>query len=266
MKQAYLLLTLSSLLPMAFTQPALNPIPSTPPIVESRKLTPAGILSNAVQAIGGRRVLESIESFQLHGLMRLPNNRPVVEIELATSQGGKVLGVMSFVGLGQTRFGSDGTTAWEEGFEPDQSPTYTIIDQATLSQKVKQINWLEWFTTLPTHLEHMEYGGVVEFDGELCLQIKIQTNALRTELAFFSKETHRPKGRRTVEETPNGDAVVDVYFRDWKHVNKLLLFHTVIFSRDGKQVTMTLDQIEVDQVDDSLFELPIQVKKLREQQ
>ena len=251
---------------MAFTQPDWKPIPSKPPTTESQKLIPSVILSNAVQAIGGRRKLESMESFQLHGMMHLPNNRPVVEIELATSRGGKVLGVMSFVGLGQTRFGSDGTTAWEHSFEPDQSPNYTIIDQATLSQKVKQINWLEWFTTLPTHLEHMEYGGVAEFDGEQCLQLKIKTNALRTELAFFSKETHRPKGRRTVEETPNGDAVVDVYFRDWKHVDKLLLFHTVIFSRDGKQVTMILDQIEVDQVDNSLFELPSQVKKLRDQQ
>jgi hypothetical protein len=57
-----------------------------------------------------------------------------------------------------------------------------------------------------------------------------------------------------------------VYFREWKPVDKLLLFHTVIFSQDGKQVKISLDQIEVDQVDDSLFELPSQVKKLREQQ
>lgn len=250
---------------MAFTQPVWNPIPAMQPTVESQKLTPSVILSKAVEAIGGRRELESMESFQLHGLMRLPDNRPVVEIELATSQGGKVLGVMSFIGLGQTRFGSDGTTAWEQSFEPDQSPIYSIIDQATLSQKVKQINWLEWFTMLPTNLEHMEYSGVAEFDGEQCLQLNIKTNALRTELAFFSKETHRPKGRRTVEETPNGDAVVDVYFRDWKSVDKLLLFHTVVFSRDGKQVTMNLNRIEVDQVDDSLFKLPIQVKNLRDQ-
>jgi outer membrane lipoprotein-sorting protein len=89
---------------------------------------------------------------------------------------------------------------------------------------------------------------------------------LQTELAFFSKETNLPKGRRTVEETPKGDTVVDVYFRKWEPVGKLFLFHTVIYSLDGKQVTITLDQIEVDQVDDSLFELPNQVKKLRDQQ
>ena len=251
---------------MAFTQLSLKPIPSTPQFVEAEVLTPSAILSNAIEAIGGRRELESIESLQLHGLMRMPNSRPVVEIELATSQGGSVLGVMSFIGLGQTRFGSDGTTAWEQSFEPDQSPKYTIIDQATLSQKVKQINWLEWFTTLPTHLEHMKYDGVATFDNETCLQVSIQTNALCTELAFFSKETHRPKGRRTVEATPNGDAVVDVYFRDWKRVDELLLFHTVVFNRDGKEVTMNLDQIEVDRVDDSLFALPTQVEQLRDQE
>jgi hypothetical protein len=77
--------------------------------------------------------------------------------------------------------------------------------------------------------------------------------------------THRPKGRRTVESTPNGDTVVDVYFRDWKHVDKLLLFHTVIFSRDEKQVRINIDLIEVDSVDESIFELPQQVKKLRDQ-
>lgn len=265
MKRAILLLAMTSSASMAYSPPLVNIFTSLPLAVDPEALTPSTILANGVEAIGGRRNLEAIQSFQLHGLMHLPNNRPVVEIELATSQGGSVLGVMSFVSLGQTRFGSDGVTAWEQSFEPDQSAKYTIIDQATLSQKVQQINWLEWFTTLPIHLKNMKYDGVTEFDGESCLQLKIQTSALSTEVAYFSKKTHRPKGRRTVESTPNGDAIVDVYFRDWRLVDELLLFHTVVFNRDGKQVTMKFDLIDIDNVDELLFALPEQVKELRDQ-
>ena len=73
--------------------------------------TPEAILSKAVQAIGGRRALEKMTSFQLHGVMRLPDARPVIEIDLSTSSGGKVLGIMTYIGLGQSRYGSDGTTS-----------------------------------------------------------------------------------------------------------------------------------------------------------
>lgn len=265
MNRVAILFVLFTAIPVASSQSPQKPIPSTPKVIEPTEITPELVLANAVQAIGGRRELEAIESFQLHGLMHLPNNRPVVEIELATSQGGRVLGVMSFGDLGKTSFGSDGTTAWEQNFDSSQSQIYRIIDQDTLSQKVRQINWLEWFTMLPTQLETMSFAGVTAFDGEDCYQLKIQSDALTTELAFFSITTNRPKGRRTVESTPNGDAVVDVYFRDWKHINNLLLFHTVIFSRDGKNVKISIDQIEVDSVDESLFELPQQVIKLRDQ-
>ena len=252
-------------MPMSAAEAPRNTVPPTPDVTRQREITPEIVLSNAVQSIGGRRELEAIESFLLHGLMRLSNNRPVIEIELATSQGGKVLGVMSFGELGKTSFGSDGETAWEQSFDANQSLIFRIIDQDTLRQKVQQINWLEWFTMLPEQLETMDYEGTTEFDGEDCYQLKIQHDALSSELAFFSVTTHRPKGRRTVESTPNGDATVDVYFRDWKHVDKLLLFHTVIFSRDERQVTISIDLIDIDTVDESLFKLPQEVKKLRDQ-
>ena len=172
---------------------------------------------------------------------------------------------MSFGDLGKTSFGSDGVTAWEQSFDSNQSPIFRLIDQETLSQKVQQINWLEWFTMLPTKLDTMSYEGTTEFDGEDCYQLKIQHDAIYSELAFFSITTHRPKGRRTVESTPNGDAVIEVYFRDWKHVDKLLLFHTVIFSRDKRQVRISIDHIDVEPVDESIFKLPRPVEKLKDQ-
>ena len=44
----------------------------TEPVV---KQTPESVLSKAVQSIGGRRALEKIESFKLHGVMRLGDER-----------------------------------------------------------------------------------------------------------------------------------------------------------------------------------------------
>ena len=218
-----------------------------------------------MQAIGGRRAIGEMRSLFLHGVIRLPNGRPAVEVELATSDGGKVLGVMSFIGLGQSRFGSDGNTAWEENYRENQDPSWTLIDQATLSQKVQQINWLEWFTMLPSSLNRMELEGETTFDGEQCWQISIQEEGEKKQFAFFSIATHRPRGRRSIESTPNGDTTVDIYFRNWQRVENLVLFHTVIYSREGNDVTLLFDRIEIGSVDDSIFELPIQVSKLKDQ-
>ncbi len=228
--------------------------------------TPEHILSLAIQSIGGRKQLNTLSSFQLHGVIRLPDNRPVVEIELATQTGGKVLGTMTYLGIGQSRFGSDGTTAWEQNLEKNDEMSWNIIDSNSLSQKVQQMNWLEWFTMLPTQLKHMKVVGSEEFDGEMCWVIQIEKEGEKEQLAFFSKNTHRPKGRRTVEQTNEEKVTVDIFFRDWERIEDLLLFHTVVFSRDNTTITLKLDRIILNKASDSLFVLPEEVLALRDKE
>ena len=224
--------------------------------------TPESIFSKAIQSIGGRRALEKIDSFQLHGVMRLSDERPVIEVDLSTSKGGKVLGIITYIGLGQSRFGSDGTTAWEQIFKATQEYEWSIIDQNVLSQKVRQINWLEWFTMLPAKLKNIEFEGEEDFDNEKCWKLKIQDADGREQHAFFSQSTFRPKGRTTIEKTPKGDATINVYFKDWQRVGDLLLFHTVVYDRDGSLVTLKLNKISTEPILDSFFDLPPEVKML----
>ena len=108
-------------------------IPNPTPLLTPQ--TPENILATAVQSIGGRKELNKIESFQLHGVIRLPDGTPAVEVELATKQGGKVLGVLTYIGVGQSRFGSDGTISWEQNLDSKNEPSWNIIDDATLSRK-----------------------------------------------------------------------------------------------------------------------------------
>ncbi len=226
------------------------------------KPTAESIMERAIQSIGGKRAIDSMESFEMHGVMRLPNKKPVIEIELATAKGGKVLGMMSFIGLGQARFGSDGKTAWEQTFQADQTIHWTLIGQQALSQKVKQINWLEWLTTLPQYLGSMTVLKKTEFDNELCWEIEYTTHANETRSAFFSCDTYKPRGRRSHEQTSSGLSQVDVAFRNWESVDKLLLFKEVAFIRNDQEVTLTIDHIEIDEVPDALFKLPHEVRAL----
>ena len=202
---------------------ATPPVPSISPKNPITQ-TPEQLLAKAVQSIGGRKQLNSLESFQLHGIMRLPDDRPVVEVDLATKKGGKVLGVITYIGIGQSRFGSDGDTAWEQNLDANNEETWSIIDDATLAQKVEQMNWLKWFTSLPTKLTDMEVIGEEEFDSEDCWKVRITENGQKEQIAFFSKLTYHPKGRRTVENTNDGATIVDVYFRDWERVGRLASF------------------------------------------
>ena len=47
--------------------------------------SPDKILVKAVQSIGGHKALEEVHAFKLHGLIRLADGQPVVEIDLSTS-------------------------------------------------------------------------------------------------------------------------------------------------------------------------------------
>lgn len=244
--------------------------PTIPPIAPEPAQTPSpeDLLAKAVQSIGGRKQLNKLKSFQMHGVMRLPDERPIVEVDLSTQKGGKVLGIMTYVGVGQTRFGSDGTTAWEQNINADKELTWAIIEPSVLSQKVQQMNWLEWFTMLPSQLADMNVIGDEEFDGESCWKVQIKDKEGKDQIAFFSKLTHRPKGRRSTESTSNGDAIIDIYFRDWERVDNLLLFHSVTYSRENRLITLTLDRIvlnkNVSKNTSTLFDLPEQIIQLRD--
>jgi hypothetical protein len=236
------------------------------PTLQTSTPTPVGLLEGAIKAIGGQHAIESLESFKLHGMIRLPNGRPVIEIDLATATGGKVLAVQTFIGIGQTRFGSDGTTAWEENPSASNTLECRLIDDKTLSQKVRQLNWIEWLTTLPLRLENMEVQGKTMFDGEECwiLHIAGKKELDFGEQAFFSRSTKRLIGRQTIEKTQEGDTIINVYFREWRPVGDLQLFHTVVFDRSGIEVAIVFDTIEVNTVDDRIFELPEAVVRLRD--
>ena len=238
------------------------------PAAQTSLPTPEDLLEGAIQAIGGQHAIESLESFKLHGMIRLPSGRPVIEIDLATATGGKVLAVQTFIGIGQTRFGSDGTTAWEESPNPENSQLWRLIDDSALNQKVRQINWIEWLTTLPIKLNDMEVQGETVFEGERCWILHIESGSEfgSGEQAFFSKSTRRLIGRQTIENTRQGDAIINVFFRDWRPVGDLQLFHTVVFDRDGVEVAMVFDTITVNSVDERIFELPVDVVKLRDEQ
>ena len=229
-------------------------------------ITPEELLSRAIQSIGGRKALNQLESFQLHGVIRLADERPAVEIELATKQGGKVLGVMTYIGVGQSRFGSNGTTAWEQNLNENSELTWKIIGDKALSQKVQQMNWLEWFTMLPLQLQNMTVLGAEEFNDETCWKISLQEGDEKEQLIFFSTETYRPRGRRTVEITNNGNVTIDVYFQEWERVGNLLLFHKIVFDRDGTSVTLKLDRILLNEAKNQLFTLPTAVSQLRDSQ
>ena len=238
------------------------------PAVQTMNPTPEDLLEGAVHAIGGEDAIESLESFKLHGMIRLPDGRAIIEIDLATALGGKVLAVQTFIGIGQTRFGSDGTTSWEENPGASGSRVYTLIDHRVLSQKVRQLNWVEWLTSLPLQIERMEVLEETTFDGKSCwmLQIAPESTSAKKEQVFFSKSTNRLIGRRTIEPTNEGDVIVNVYFRDWQKVGDLQLFHAVVFDRGGVEVVMVFDTIELNTVDERIFELPTPVIHMRDNQ
>ena len=118
---------------------------------------------------------------------------------------------------------------------------------------------------LPTQLANIEFIGDEEFDGEMCWKILVKNEKGTEQIAFFSQTTHQPRGRRTVEKTDSGDVVLDIYFRQWERVGKLLLFHEVVFDRDKESsVTLKLDRIVLNKANDELFILPEQILKLQE--
>ena len=159
------------------------------PAVQTMNPKPEDLLGGAVHAIGGEDAIKSLESFKLHGMIRF-DGRAIIEIDLATALGGKVLAVQTFVGIGQTRFGSDGTTSWEQNPSATGSQVFTLIDHTVLSQKVRKLNWVEWLTSLPLQIERMEVleETCLTKNHVGCCKLLQKANLLKKSLCSFRNQ------------------------------------------------------------------------------
>src|SRR5690606_2930326 len=79
---------------------------------------------------------------------------------------------------------------------------------------------------------------------------------------YFNVETGLPAGAESTQESRFGPMSVTIVFEEWKGFGDLNLFTRMKMSQMGQNVTFNWTELEFDTVDDAVFALPEEVKKL----
>ena len=101
-----------------------------------------------------------------------------------------------------------------------------------------------------------------QFAGEVAYKVKLIDKLGDVSHDFFSKETGLKIGRSTTKESQMGPLNVTVTISDYTKHGEVLVPMQVLQDLGVMQQTFKFDSVSFDAIEDSLFELPAEIKAL----
>ncbi|MEJ2335431.1 MAG: hypothetical protein P8Y26_07325 [Gemmatimonadales bacterium] len=226
-------------------------------IVLAQELPPAAALVDRhVEAVGGRAALERHTSRHLAGSFDTQGISGTVEVFSAAPARSKIqIEIPSF---GTVSIGYDGRIGWR--INPAFGPE--VIEGYTLDQLKQNANFYD-----PLHSEPFVVSrktvALTELDGRSVYKVKVKTRWDEEYFQFYDVETGRLAGTIRTYATPVGDAETTVILRDYEEVDGVWLPMTWVqrSAAAGEQL-FKFTTAEFDQVQESVFELPAEIKPL----
>jgi len=161
-------------------------------------------------------------------------------------------------GMGMSKQGFDGTTAWTT--DPMQGPRILTGMEAAA---VAEASGMRSTLRTPDQYTSLTEAGEVDVDGDKakCITIAFKSGRIATEC--FSIATGLLVEARSTQQSPQGEIAVTTRPSDYRSVGGVLVAHRAVQSAMGMQIVVTINTTEFGPQDRALFELPADVKALR---
>jgi hypothetical protein len=253
------------------TTPPTTPPAATPAEPTTKKdLPPAqDILKKTVTALGGRRAIDKIESSTTVAEMESPMG--MVAIETHWAKPDRMLIKQSMSGM-EFSLGYDGKVGWMMN---PMTQAYELLDDDQLDQMRGQAAIHMTLANLEKEFKWIETVDVAEFDGRECYKLRVRREAQdaakeETKEIVDEEKTHLYldsksflfAGMESESEGPMGPMTTVITFRDWKDHDGVKMFRSMIAQQMGMELAVTYTSIELNKVDEAVFELPDEVLQM----
>jgi len=215
------------------------------------------VLNKAVEAMGGKEKLNSIESSRIVMISSSMGQESTVEMHWKKPN--MFLSEMEMPGFGKMTSGCDGKVAWSH----NPASGYMLMDPAMMQMS----SFGNPIDSLRSTYNPLEYAGAEDFNGKKCDKIrgviKNEEGGESETFIFFDQKTGLMEGTKTAFEFQPGQKMESVSkMSDYKEVDGCMVAHTTTSENMGMTSTMTIKEIEFNKVDASKFALPDEVKKM----
>ncbi len=218
------------------------------------------VIDDYLEATGGETAHQKIDSIVAKGTIGIPEAGIEGEVVM-TQTDEKGLMVINLAGIGENRVGYDGETAWQiaEMTGPE------IIEGEQKDQMIAQMK-ISPFMVMDQLYDTVKTTGKEEFNGEQCYVVEASKAGQNPVLQYFSVESRLLTGMRLTAINQMGEMEIVSKISDYRDVSGVKMpFETIAELPQGMTMKTSLKSIEANtDIDDSVFDLPEEIKKLRE--
>ncbi|MBM44067.1 MAG: hypothetical protein CMJ36_03510 [Phycisphaerae bacterium] len=224
------------------------------------------LLTRCFRAMGGPGELEQVHSMHVNAVVKA-GDESLGEIEMFLAKGDRCLFRFTQADGDTNSFGSNGTVSWEQ-VPPSEGGGWKLLPKEQLARRIAGNNWLGRVLHLGAETTSMKTTGKVEFDDRPCWAVDLEFRNDEPMTAFFDAETKLITGFQRRFDMPQEEDVesfvLEIVFDEWKPVGKVTLFHEVRLQikPDISSLRLNYETLTINDVPDSTFDLPSQVKAL----
>jgi hypothetical protein len=215
------------------------------------------VLDRYGKAIGGKDAYSKHTSQHATGTVQMIAQGLSGKLEVFAARPNKLVMKMSMAGIGDFDSGYDGKVGWMTS--PLTGPM--IVSGKTLPQIATQADFDQAFHN-PADYKVAEVLGVTDFNGEECYKLKLVHRTGYSSIEYFSVKSGLQRGYTTTEESPLGPMTSTTTVKEYKQFGDLYLPSKISQKASGLETVMTISETEYDNVPDSAFDLPNDVKTL----
>jgi hypothetical protein len=228
---------------------------STPSSKQEKLPTAQEILDRYAQAIGGKAAFQKHKSQHASGTVSMPAQGMNGRMDVYAARPNKLLVKLALPGVGDLNTVFNGEVGWIQS----QLTGAMIMEGKMLDQIAAQADFDQALRD-PSDYKSIEVLGAESFNGEECYKIKLvhQTGFESTE--YFSKKTGLQTGFTATQESPLGAVTATTIVSEYKKFGDLYLPSKVSQKAAGIETVMTIEKVEFDKVDPSVFNMTDEVK------
>lgn len=217
------------------------------------------VIDRHIEAVGGREAIESHSSSHASGTIEIVGQGLFGEIDIWGAAPDKMLVTVNFPDLGvESRTGYDGEVGWSV----DPMTGERLLAGGELQQLVDEADYYGDLHDAGKFSE-MENLGEVDFDERVAYKLRLVYLSGREVFEYFDIETGRMIGVEGAQESIMGSMNVVTTLGEYQQFGDVMV-PTLTVQQFGplQTVRVSIQSVELDNVDAAVFDLPPAIQTL----
>lgn len=217
------------------------------------------LIEKYIEAVGGEEVIRATPSTRTKGVMEMASMGMSGDMEIVAKAPNKMLMKMELPNVGTITSGFNGTVGWIDN--PMTGAMLMEGDQLKdISRQADVFSDLRYADNYPTR----ETVEKTEFAGEPAYKVRLVDTDDKELFEYFSVESGLKIGFEGEQTNEMGTVFVSTVLGDFQDIEGRIVPMTTTATMMGMEMKIKIEDISFEDVDDSTFELPENIKVLAE--